>query len=714
MCAEHQNARTSHAIAAPVGFINRLPANSGTANTIAHVRDLQVDARRERDEMRRGLDSLGIGFWDWDIPSLEVWYSSHIYDLLGYDRDDPVWHANIFHGMIHPDDLDAAEASLDAVIYRGEETYRAEFRVPHKDGHWVWIEAVARVVLRAADGTALRMTGRFAGIDQRKQEQADAAFLDALTSALLPLHDATDIQNCALARLGGHLGVDRISFGCFDTQRRMVFRTNWTRDGRPPLGGSWPSHIVADALRVTLRNGGQLSIADVTQDTRTCAADKVAIFRETGTNAFVATPLIISGKVEALLLVCQSTPRDWKPHELALIDTVGRRLWDAVLRARAIERSEADKALLALALRLAKIGAREKNYSTGEITESENFYEVIGHPNASMMSVDEYLSHVHPEDRDLVNATLVRRRKERGDEVCTLEHRIITADEQIRHIILTAKYHGPVSIDGTPSGYSSVFVHDATAQRERELAADNANSQLLKQSRLSAMGVMASTLAHELNQPLATAANYLSLIQSLTESGGRTKAKETNTYIGRALTKVLEAGEIIGRIRSFTADGEVSAAPHGLRDLVFRALSSLFGRAGSAEIAIINAVPKAIMVQVEPLLVEHAISNVVRNAVDAMAEQTGGRLLITAVPGADTISLEIADNGPGIRADMADNIFSPFVTNKAQGTGLGLAISRTMVEAIGGKILLKRHAPGDTAFCLTLPRAATPEHDVEG
>ncbi|MFM5913397.1 MAG: sensor histidine kinase [Chakrabartia godavariana] len=175
-----------------------------------------------------------------------------------------------------------------------------------------------------------------------------------------------------------------------------------------------------------------------------------------------------------------------------------------------------------------------------------------------------------------------------------------------------------------------------------------------------------------------------------------------------------EAGEIIRRIRSFTADGEVSAAPHCLRDLVFRALSSLFGRAGSAEIAIINAVPKAIMVQVEPMLVEHAISNVVRNAVDAMAGQTGGRLLITAVPGADTISLEIADNGPGIRADMADNIFSPFVTNKAQGTGLGLAISRTMVEAIGGKILLKRHAPGDTAFCLTLPRAATPEHDVEG
>lgn len=694
-----------------VGFINRLPPDSLTAQFASHVRNLQVGARRERDEMRRALDSIGIGFWDWDIPSLQVWYSSHVRELLGYEAGDPVWQSNIFRGLVHPEDLPRTEAEQNGVLYDGKDDYRAEFRIRHKNGRWVWIEAIGRAVVRAEDGTTLRMAGMFTGIDQRKQEQADAAFTTDLCRAMLREKDPEEIKRIAVRALGTYLGVDRISYARLSEDGdSLIFDQNWTGSDVPAFTGNWQSSIFRTATKLFLE-GGEVVVRDVGTDSRMDVPGVRERFEQLRSAAIIAIPLVRDGAVKAIFVVTHSTPRNWQDHEVALVRRVASRLWDSVLRARAEEASRSDKALLELASTMSKIGARQRNLTTGEITTSDNFYNVIGHPDAVDMSAEEYLAHVHPEDRETLRRDFMRPMRERGDGVFTGEHRIITADEQIRHIALMAQYHFPRSEPGERHAYSIAIMQDVTEQRERDLAAKEAQLKLLKHSRLSAMGMMASTLAHELNQPLTVAANYLALLEALSDSAGFDR-NHLKTYTQRATDKVLEAGEIIRRIRSFTVDGSVKTAPLLLRDLVYRALSALFGSMGAREMSIINAVPRKMRVQVDAVMIENTIINIVRNAVEALAGRPGAQIRISARIDGHMAALRIADNGPGMTDEIATNVFSPFVTAKANGNGLGLPLCRTMVEANGGKLTLESHGADGTAFCICLPLADTPDTEV--
>ena len=113
----------------------------------------------------------------------------------------------------------------------------------------------------------------------------------------------------------------------------------------------------------------------------------------------------------------------------------------------------------------------------------------------------------------------------------------------------------------------------------------------------------------------------------------------------------------------------------------------------------------------EPLLVEHAVANVIRNAADALDGRRDGRIRISAKAVGDHVEMLIADNGPGMSDEVAASIFSPFVTTKEKGTGLGLPICRTMVEACGGKIVLRDHGPDGASFCICLPIRA-PDADT--
>lgn len=690
--------------AVTIGLINRLPLDSRTALAAAHVRDLQIAARHERDEMRRVLNSMGIGFWDWDIAALEMWYSCHVTELLGYEQTDMDRIANLFRALIHPDDEEQANAVQNSILDGDEDNYRAEFRVRHKDGHWVWLEAIGRVVVRADDRTALRIAGMFNGVDGRRQEQANTAFLNSLTQEMLGQIEPETIKKIAIRRLGTFLQADRVSFGRLNGERQtLVVKTEWRGADVPPLTGEWSTPACKQAIAHAAANRTNIVIRDVKDDPFVNDDETRARLMETQTAAAIIIPLVIGEDVRSLLLVTHSVPRNWQDHEIALVRTVATRLWDAVLRARAVQRSKADRALLDLALRTAKLGARERDLVTGEVRASDNFHRVIGHPEATDMTVDEYLSHIHPEDRDRIKANVLQSRRRRGHGLIMDEHRIITADEKIRHISLMAQYYVPQGETDSGRAYSATIVQDVTEQREREIENARAQERLLKQSRLSAMGIMASTLAHELNQPLAAAVNYLSVVETLADQGQAAMSDDISDYISRALAKIMQAGITIRRVRSFAADGAVETAPHNLRELVFRAISSLFGRAARDGISIANTVPKDLIVQVEPLLLEHAISNLLNNAADALAGAANGRIRISAQAKGDQVELHIGDNGPGMSDAVAADLFTPFATTKPDGTGLGLPICRTMVEANGGKIELKEHGPTGTVFRISLP-----------
>lgn len=256
------------------------------------------------------------------------------------------------------------------------------------------------------------------------------------------------------------------------------------------------------------------------------------------------------------------------------------------------------------------------------------------------------------------------------------------------------------------------FVRDLTERQEREARVQELQAEVVHISRLSAMGEMASSLAHELNQPLSAIANYMSGARRLIERspGGDQRIVEA---IEKSAEQALRAGDIIRRLRDFLARGEGERSVESLAKLVHEACGLALVGAKEGNVAVRYEMdPHLDRVLVDRVQIQQVIVNLVRNAMDAMQDHQGRRELFvsTSVRG-DMAMVAVADTGPGIDPQAAERLFQPFVTTKASGMGVGLSISRTIVEAHGGRIWTEPNPGGGTIFRFTV-RLAQEEDNV--
>src|SRR5271170_2854019 len=256
--------------------------------------------------------------------------------------------------------------------------------------------------------------------------------------------------------------------------------------------------------------------------------------------------------------------------------------------------------------------------------------------------------------------------------------------------------------------YFTGFVRDLTERQEAERRIQDLQAELLHASRLSVMGQMASTMAHELNQPLTAVTNYLEAGRQLlaTGPGGPHRVGE---MMEKAIAQAQRAGEVIRRLRGFVSKGETERRVQSLNQLVEEALA----------LALVGARQRGVRTSLEldhilpPVLVDHVqiqqvLLNLVRNAVEAMEEVERRELTIgtRAIPHQNMAEVTVADTGPGIAPELADRLFQPFVTTKATGMGLGLSICREIVEAHGGRLTTAPRSSGGTVFRMSLPMAS--------
>lgn len=224
--------------------------------------------------------------------------------------------------------------------------------------------------------------------------------------------------------------------------------------------------------------------------------------------------------------------------------------------------------------------------------------------------------------------------------------------------------------------------------------------------RLAATTTMASTLAHEVNQPLSAAANYLHACAGRLRSAG--EGHETLlTLIEHASRELLKAGEIIRRTRNFIVTGRVMGCRENLRAMVERVTTGLT-IPGRAEVQVITTIPAGHFVVADRVQIEQVFSNLLRNAWEAFADQHQRRIAISALRHGPDIVVRIEDNGPGLSAEALERVFEPHFTTKPEGLGLGMPISRTIVEAHGGRIWAENLKGGGAAFNLALPAADEP------
>jgi two-component system, LuxR family, sensor kinase FixL len=259
----------------------------------------------------------------------------------------------------------------------------------------------------------------------------------------------------------------------------------------------------------------------------------------------------------------------------------------------------------------------------------------------------------------------------------------------------------------TPRGrFFTGFVRDLTERQRTEARLQELQGELVHTSRLSAMGEMASALAHELNQPLSANANYLSAARRMLEQGDRNDQRLQEAIV-KAGEQSLRAGEIIRRLRNFLARGEGERKPEPLAKLVHEACALALVGAGDENVSICYELQLEDDVLVDRVQVQQVIVNLIRNALDAMRAQDRPRkLCIKSAADEDGMAVvSVIDSGPGLDPEAAKRLFQPFVTTKAQGMGVGLSISRNIVEAHGGRIWTEPNPQGGTIFRFTLRRA---------
>ena len=247
------------------------------------------------------------------------------------------------------------------------------------------------------------------------------------------------------------------------------------------------------------------------------------------------------------------------------------------------------------------------------------------------------------------------------------------------------------------------FVRDLSERQQTEQRLQELQSELVHISRLTAMGEMASALAHELNQPLSAMANYLK--GSLRLLDAETIARERlRDAIQKAGDQALRAGDIIRRLRDFVARGEAERRVESLPKLIEEASAlALVGAKEHGVRVLFRFSPEVDLVLADKVQIQQVVLNLIRNAIEAMEEAQRKILEVRLDPVADDYAqVTVADTGSGISPDIADQLFQPFVTTKRTGMGVGLSISRTIVEAHGGRIWVEPNRGGGTRFCFTL------------
>lgn len=268
---------------------------------------------------------------------------------------------------------------------------------------------------------------------------------------------------------------------------------------------------------------------------------------------------------------------------------------------------------------------------------------------------------------------------------------------------------------GTEQRLFTGFVRDLTEHRRTEEQLEELQSELIHVSRLSAMGTMASTLAHELNQPITAVANYVEAVRDLLGRPDPEDLPMIREALDDAAKEALRAGQIVRRLRDFVARGETAKSVEKLPALINEA--AVLGLIGAREKGIVprfDLDPYASPVLVDRVQIQQVLINLIRNAVDAMVDAPIRQLAVTSRPDQPGfVRVTVTDTGPGVAPDVVARLFTAFVSTKSEGMGLGLSICRTIVEANGGRIWMEPRPGGGADFHFTLPRIETERANEE-
>ncbi|MGA7191228.1 MAG: MHYT domain-containing protein [Candidatus Acidiferrales bacterium] len=372
------------------------------------------------------------------------------------------------------------------------------------------------------------------------------------------------------------------------------------------------------------------------------------------------------------------------------------------------EKLQQSEAYLSEAQRLSHTGSFGWRASTGEIIWSEESFRIFQYDLTTKPTVELILQRVHPEDAALVKQTIESAAEDGKD--FDHEYRLVMPDGFIKYVRVVAHALGNES--GTIEFVGAVM--DVTERKRAEEALRQAQAELAHVNRVTTMGELTASLAHEVNQPMAAAVTDANTcLRWLTRD--QPDLEEARAAALRMVKDGTRAAEIINRIRLLFKKDAPRLELVDVNEIIPKMIVLVYGEATryniSARAELAADLPH---VMGDPVQLQQVIMNLIVNSIDAMKDVNGARDLVIRSRRTENeqVLVSVNDTGVGLPQQHMGQIFNAFFTTKSYGTGLGLRISRSIVESHGGRLWAADNSPHGASFCFTLPAMSRHMNDV--
>ena len=365
-------------------------------------------------------------------------------------------------------------------------------------------------------------------------------------------------------------------------------------------------------------------------------------------------------------------------------------------RKRAEEQLQRSEAFLAQGQRISHTGSFGWSVATGEFYWSDENYNILEYDRGVQASVDLALQRMHPNDRDRVRRLLEDAIKDKKD--FDSEHRLLMPDGRVKHVHTTGRGINTGSLDFVGA------VRDVTERMRADEALRQAQGDLARINRVTTMGELTASLAHEVSQPISGAMTNANVcLRSL--GSDKPDLDLVRSAVTRIVRDAQRAAEIIGRIRSQFEKGSVNQETLGVSEMIRETVALLHGEARRHSVSVrteLNAdLPPIVGDRVQ---LQQVAMNLIVNSIEAMKDVDGVRELVIQSQQAENeqILVSVSDTGAGLPPQHMEQIFDPFFTTKPHGTGMGLRISRSIIESHGGRLWATQNHPKGASFHFTL------------